>query len=462
MFSLPLSSPAEAQPKPHGRQAESKLASPGQPPATARVVAPSGQRRWTVVVPRRLTARAAQALADAEAAQSAKPAAPGPIRFRPQLTMFGGIAMIASGLYVYSEKHAAASLDREIAHAYQATATAHQQSSLLRAEWALLNNPDRLHPLADRYLSLQPLNAAQFVKVTDLHGRLPKILYGPPAPATDDDAAAPPIVTKRLLAMAEMPAPAQMQPEPAFEAPAPSPQAEAVTEQPAETPEQPPRTPVVAAPAHAYRVLAHAGTMPAIVDADAAQAAPAEDRGEAGVVEYEAPKEAVEPRPVHLAAVPAWHQTARPVVPALVQAPKLLARAEPPKPRPLHLPTLLRPELVHMLLMPRPLYTSTWTPRPPQPAAKPVLPQHHFEYGRSDPPHFLSVPQAAPAKPAEPQQYAEAQSREMEEPRQNTWTPPATYRSPPPYMYRPYWNGYNGNPYGGYYYQPRPVYPGYQ
>ena len=482
MFSVPLSFSAASQPNSHGRQAEPKISRPVQPPATACVAAPSGQRRWTVVVPRRLTARAAQALADAEARQSALPAAPDPIRFRPQLTMLGVIAMVASGLYVYSEKHAAASLDRQIAHAFEATVAAHQQSNLLRAEWALLNNPDRLHPFADRYLSLQPLSAGQFVKFADLHSRLPKILYGPPMPATDDDAGAPPIVTKHLLAMAEAPAPA----EPAPDAPAPVMQAQLVqaqvgqaqvvqagapADQPGDMPDQPARTPVIAAPAHAFRVLAHAGAVPAIVDADPPASTPVDTRGETRLAEDEPARPVTEARSVHAALPPSWHAAPRPaavaslLLPTQTPAARLAARVEPSRPRPLpHLPTLLRPELVHMLMMPHPLYTSTWTPRPAQPAAaKPVLPQHHIEYGRSDPPHFLSVPQAAPVKPAEPAQYAEARPRDLEQPRQDEVAPPVTYRSPPPYAYRPYWGGYNASPYGGYYYPaPRPVYPGYQ
>ncbi len=423
------------------------------------------------MVPRRLTARAVQALADAEAAQSAQPAPSGPIRYRPQLTMFGVIATVASGLYVYSEKHAAASLDRDIAHAFQATAAAHAQSSLLRAEWALLNNPDRLHPLIERYLSLQPINAPQFAKVADLRTRLPKVLYGPPAPVTDDDAVAPPIVTKHLLAMAEVPAPpaepaAAPAETPAEDAaqPTPTPIVAASAEPPAEAAEQPVRTPIVAAPAQAFRVLAHAGAVPAIVDADPASVDRTDNRGEAAAVQEDAPRPLAEARPVHQSASPAWHQLPRPSAPVLSPppVPRLLARVEPPKPRLPRPPMLLRPELVHMLMMQHPLTTSTWTTKPPLAAVKPALPQHHYEYGRSDPPHFLAAPQAAPAAVAEPQQLAQARPREVEQPRQDMWTPPpVTYRSPPAYAYRPYWGGY-ANPYGGYYYQPRPVYPGYQ
>ena len=464
MFNLPLSFLPNPPQAARGRHGETKPSSQGLPPATARVVAAAGQRRWTVVVPRRLTARAAQALADAGAAQSAQPAVAGPIRFRPQATMFGVIATVASGLYVYSEKHAAASLDREIAHAYQASAAARQQSSVLRAEWALLNNPDRLRPLTDRYLSLQPVNAAQFVRVADLRTRLPKVLYGPPAPLTDDDAAAPPIVTKHLLARAEVPAPPEVAPPSLAPAPGSVPDGapDATAEAPADAPAQPVRTPIVAGPAHAFRVLAHAGAMPAIVDADPAVAV--QDHGEAAAVPDEAPRAPAEARPWHPVAAPAWHQVPRPSAPAtLPQAPPRLAvHAEPPRlrlPRPA---MLLRPELVHMLMMQHPL-TTTWT-RPAVPAAKPQPPLHHVEYGRSDPPRFLAVPQAAPAAPAPaPQQYAQARPRDVEQPRQDVWTPPpVTYRPPPVYAYRPYWGGYSANPYAGYSYQPRPVYPGYQ
>ncbi len=445
------------------------------------------------MVPRRLTARAAQALADAEASQSARPPAAGPIRFRPQITMFGLLATVASGLYVYSEKHAAAALDRDIAHAYQATEAAHRESSLLRAEWALMNNPDRLHPLADRYLALEPLRAAQFVKVADLHSRLPKILYGPPVPPSDDDPGVP-IVTKRLLAMAEMPAPTGSEPA-AADAAAPdaaaqqtsarpvqesaamyvpqheAPQQEAELQdtapqsepaQPAQQQDAPeatlreaPRTPVVAGPKHAYRVLAHAGALPAIVDTDS-PAADAADEGRSGVIEETAPKPAYvarAPRPAALL----WHQPAR-QAPTQPAAPRLVAHAEP-KPRLFHEPTLLRPELVHMLMLPHTNYAQPWAGRAAPDPVKPAPPEHHLEYGRSDPPHFLTAPAPAPAKPPAPQQYAEARPRAYE--RQYSYVPPATYRAPPPYAYRPYWGGYYQNPYSGYYAQ-RPAYPSYQ
>ena len=411
----------------------------------ARISAAPGQRRWTVVIPHRLTARAVQARADAEALQSALPPAPGAIRFRAQLTMFGLIGAVASGLYVYAEKHAAASVESEIAHAFQATQTANQQTSQLRAEWALLNNPDRLHPLAERYLSLQPTRAAQFVQVTDLHARLPNILYGPPAPeAADDDAALPAIATKRMLAMAAAPA----EPEAA----------------PAPEPSQPPATPVVSAPANAFRVLAHEGVMPDVVDGDDAASRQAPEADATGRMAEDSGKANQVARPARTAspALTAGHLTLRPAPVTAAFAPRLLAHADT-RPRVAHPQTLLRPELVHMLMMPHQSDASPWYIRP-KPAAEPAAPQHHIDYGRSDPPHFLSAPPAQVQARAASPQYAAAPRQAAEPARTQDWNAPSPYyHAPPPYMYRqPYW-AYNNNPYGGRYLPPpMPMYPGYQ
>jgi hypothetical protein len=112
-----------------------------------------------------------------------------PLTFVCMLTAFG------SGLYLYSEKHQAELLDRQIAHAIRTAQAARERTGLLRAEWALLNEPGRLQDMADRYLSLKPMAPAQFVQMADLSSRLP-----PPLPANaqgstdtgDDDAAAAP------------------------------------------------------------------------------------------------------------------------------------------------------------------------------------------------------------------------------------------------------------------------------
>jgi hypothetical protein len=99
-------------------------------------------------------------------------------------------AACGSGLYLYTEKHRAEMLDRQIAHVIRQTEAARQTTSLLHAEWGLLNNPDRLRPMAEKYLALTTMQPSQWVQLADLGGRLP-----PPVPpgqtgGTDDGAVA--------------------------------------------------------------------------------------------------------------------------------------------------------------------------------------------------------------------------------------------------------------------------------
>jgi hypothetical protein len=104
------------------------------------------------------------------------------------------LAAGASGLYLYSEKHRTALLDREIGQVIRATEAAHARTGMLRAEWALLNEPGRLQDMASRYLTLQPLKPSQFVQVADLAGHLPAPMATPAGGSAEEDdvsAAAP-------------------------------------------------------------------------------------------------------------------------------------------------------------------------------------------------------------------------------------------------------------------------------
>ena len=456
MFSRLLSPSSNINPQP-GKQArgraEPAAAKPAKPQVAALVSTPAGHRRWTVVVPRRLTERAAQAEVDAEAFHAALPPAPDPVRFGPQATMFGLIAAVASGLYLYSAKHAAATLDGQITRAFELTGSAHQQTSLLRAEWALLNNPDRLHPLAGRYLALQPLAAAQYVKLSELHHHLPGILYGPPQPLNDEDAGAPPIAVKRLLAMATAPA---------------APDAE---------PDRPAGPPVVSAPADAIRVLAHAGTLPDVIGADGPPPQLADASGETGYVDAEPSRaesgrlESAQPEPVRIDppriepspraahAVTAVMRPQRPIAPAIADTIKLLARAEP-RPHVVRVPAMLRPELVHELMLPHVL-TPSWQARPRVSYALAAPPPRRPVYARSEPPHDLTMPN--PLSHLGEQQEVAAEAPADDQPRARIWDAAPNYVAPPRFPYRPPYWAYP-NPYGGgpYIRPPAPTYPGYQ
>jgi hypothetical protein len=105
------------------------------------------------------------------------------------LTFICLLAAFGSGLYLYSEKHKAILLDRDIARTIHGTEAARARTSLLKEEWAMLNDPSRLQDMSDKYLALKTMAPGQFVQLADLSTRLP-----PPAPpgqagATDDNAA---------------------------------------------------------------------------------------------------------------------------------------------------------------------------------------------------------------------------------------------------------------------------------
>ncbi len=82
-------------------------------------------------------------------------------------------AACGSGLYLYSEKHRTVLLDRQISSVINQTQAARARIGLLRAEWALLNEPGRLQDMADKYLALKPMAPTQFVQLADLPAHLP-------------------------------------------------------------------------------------------------------------------------------------------------------------------------------------------------------------------------------------------------------------------------------------------------
>ncbi len=99
-----------------------------------------------------------------------------------------------SGLYLYHAKYRAEVLDRQIAEVVKATDAAHERTGMLRAEWTVLNEPDRLQDLATRYLQLQPMAPTQFVQMSALDTRLPPVSITPPAPPAPAPAAPGPAV----------------------------------------------------------------------------------------------------------------------------------------------------------------------------------------------------------------------------------------------------------------------------
>ena len=93
----------------------------------------------------------------------------------------------ASGLYLYTEKHRTTVLDQQISKIVQNTQHIRERTAMLRAEWALLNQPDRLQSLSARFLpELHPMAPTQFVQMATLARHLPDVAELPPiqSPAT--------------------------------------------------------------------------------------------------------------------------------------------------------------------------------------------------------------------------------------------------------------------------------------
>lgn len=112
-------------------------------------------------------------------------------------TLICMLSAFGAGLYLYQSKHQAQMLDREIGRTIKQIDTTRDRMGMLRAEWALLNEPDRLAELAKAHTSLQTLKPTQFVGLTDLASRLPAPLANNhemlPAEAEPEDAPAVPV-----------------------------------------------------------------------------------------------------------------------------------------------------------------------------------------------------------------------------------------------------------------------------
>lgn len=85
------------------------------------------------------------------------------------------VAMIAGVATVYDMKYEAAEADRELTRLQADVEAERKAISMLRAEWALLNQPDRLAKLVadnDRVFQLQVMRMDQIVPVEQVTGHI--------------------------------------------------------------------------------------------------------------------------------------------------------------------------------------------------------------------------------------------------------------------------------------------------
>ena len=102
-----------------------------------------------------------------------------------------------SGLYLYQTKHRVQLLDRAISQTVQATTAARDRAGILRTEWTLLNDLERLRVLSDQHMRLRPVAPGQFTSLADLGSRLP-----PPRAPEPERVASPVLQVEALPALA--------------------------------------------------------------------------------------------------------------------------------------------------------------------------------------------------------------------------------------------------------------------
>ncbi len=83
-------------------------------------------------------------------------------------------ALIASAGYAYSTKYETLYQAEQVAKLKAKAQKERDAIAVLKAEWHLLNRPDRLQAAADRHLDLQQLNVQQLARLTDLPDRPPR------------------------------------------------------------------------------------------------------------------------------------------------------------------------------------------------------------------------------------------------------------------------------------------------
>ena len=101
---------------------------------------------------------------------------------------------VATGSYLYHVKYQTRLLDRAIAQTNRNIEATRDRAGVLRAEWTLMNDPERLAELAGQFLKLNTVAPRQFTTLADLSSRLPAaraLSIAPPESTTEEPASDP-------------------------------------------------------------------------------------------------------------------------------------------------------------------------------------------------------------------------------------------------------------------------------
>lgn len=116
------------------------------------------------------------------------------------------VGLVALAGVIYQVKYQARALDADIAALHQQIDEERDAIAVLRAEWSLLNRPERIERLARKFLKLAPANPAQLVSLdTASDSDFGPVLVNPPAPANDPAAKSTTPKTRPKVSVASAP-----------------------------------------------------------------------------------------------------------------------------------------------------------------------------------------------------------------------------------------------------------------
>jgi cell division protein FtsL len=81
------------------------------------------------------------------------------------------LGLVALAYVIYQVKYEARALDEEIASLGKEIDTERDSLAVLRAEWSLLNRPERIERLAQKFLKLAPVQPRQLVTLDSVSDR---------------------------------------------------------------------------------------------------------------------------------------------------------------------------------------------------------------------------------------------------------------------------------------------------
>jgi len=118
------------------------------------------------------------------------------------------LGLVAIAYVIYQVKYQSRALDAEITALGREIDDERDAIAVLRAEWSLLNRPERIERLAQKYLKLAPAKPVQLVTVDSVAERdfdRSRLEAAPPAQPSAPQASKPATVPKRPPAVASAP-----------------------------------------------------------------------------------------------------------------------------------------------------------------------------------------------------------------------------------------------------------------